>query len=256
MRLSEIQIIDIFKALSDPNRMQIFRLLLFSDRTNSELMEETGLRQNLLSHHLHILTDCDLIEVRRSIGDARRHYYTPQFSTVRATRDWWTTRTAPTAPTAPTALPVLPKRVRVLFLCFRNGARSFIAEALARENATEALIVESAGIETPTPDLEYGRMVLAEHQITLDGFEPKTYQALADQPFDYVVTVCDIVHERDLLAGFPDTMHVHWSLPDPMDAPDDAGRMAITRRIYDEITLRLANFVQQLTIAETDTDNT
>jgi ArsR family transcriptional regulator, arsenate/arsenite/antimonite-responsive transcriptional repressor / arsenate reductase (thioredoxin) len=247
MKLTESHVIEIFKALSDPNRMQIFQLLLLSDRTNSELMEATGLRQNLLSHHLNILTECGLIEMRRSIGDARRHYYTPQFHMVHACRDWWAVRSAP----ALSALPALQKPQRVLFLCLRNGARSFIAEALGRTIGSDMLIVDSAGIETPIPDLEYGLKVLAEHQINMDGFQPKTYEAVVGQTFDYVITVCDIVHEREIPAEFESATVIHWSLPDPLEIEsDDAARLAATHQLYDEIALRLANFVQQLALAE------
>lgn len=246
MKLTETQAIDIFKALSDPNRMQIFQLLLHSDRTNSELMDQTGLRQNLLSHHLNILTECGLIGVQRSIGDARRHYYTPEFRIVRAIRDWWADRTIPDI----SALPALKRPVRVLFLCRRNGARSFMAEALARKFAADALIVDSAGSEPFAPDEEIGRRILAEQGIVLDGFAPKAYQTLTNKSFDYIVSVCDIVHERDLPTEFPDATIVHWSLPDPLEPGDEAERLANTREVYDEIARRLANFVQQLVLIE------
>lgn len=247
MKLTETHVIDIFKALSDPNRMQIFTLLLLSDRTNSELMEATGLRQNLLSHHLNILTECGLIEMRRSIGDARRHYYTPQFDMVHACRNWWAARSAPPI----TALPALKNPRRVLFLCLRNGARSFMAEALAHHLAPDSLSAESAGIETPAPDLELGLQVLAEHNIQMDEFQPKTYDSLADHTFDYVITVCDIVHEREFPTDLGNATIIHWSLPDPLEiAHDNAGRLAGTRQLYDEIALRLANFVQQLALDE------
>ena len=87
--LSDDQVINVFKALADPNRLQVFELLLRSDRTNSELMEETGLRQNLLSHHLHILTEAGLIQMYQSVGDARRHYYSVDLPMIDTFGKWW-----------------------------------------------------------------------------------------------------------------------------------------------------------------------
>ncbi len=82
-------LIEIFKALADPNRLMLLELLLISDRTNSELMNATGLSQNLLSHHLNVLTEARLIYPQQSIGDARRRYFCPNLETVQECSGWW-----------------------------------------------------------------------------------------------------------------------------------------------------------------------
>ena len=129
--LSESQVIDIFKALADPNRLTLFRLLLASDLTNSELMDKTGLRQNLLSHHLNILVESGLVRVQRSIGDARRHYFSVNLEQAGQFAAWWERHGSCALDRRP-VLPALSHSRRVLFLCRRNSARSLMAEALAR----------------------------------------------------------------------------------------------------------------------------
>ena len=248
MKLSDQQAIEVFKALSDPNRLQLFQLLIESDRTNSEMMDATGLRQNLLSHHLNIMTEAGLIQVHRSVGDARRHYYSPRLEMATACRDWWVCN----SPTPGAELPALSRPRRVLFLCLRNGARSFMAEAIARHLAPDALIPSSAGIEdAEIPVVWIGQRVLEENGVPLYNFEPKTYDALDETEFDIVVTVCDIVHERELPQALVQKTMVHWSLEDPLDVADDeAGQLAVTRQLYDEIVLRLSFLVQRLATQE------
>ncbi len=246
--LSDTQVIDIFKALADPNRLQVFHLLLDTDLTNSELMDATGLRQNLLSHHLAILTDSLLVRAQRSIGDARRHYYAIDWQIATQFGDWWM-RQSP-AQTLP--LPALNLPRRVLFLCLRNTSRSLVAELLARLMAPDAIIPYSAGIYEPelTPALPPVMLqVMGEKGVSPDGLEAKSVQELdPNLRFDYVVTVCDIAHEHEGdYPTFPNAIHLHWSLRDPVLGVDDPQeQLQIARELYDEIYLRLIVFVQRL----------
>ncbi len=246
--LSEIQIIDILKALADPNRLRLFELLMRSDHTNSELMDQTGLRQNLLSHHLNILCASGLIRASQSIGDARRHYYSADLKTNRAFGEWWQQH----IPSEKLPLPTLKQPRRVLFLCLRNASRSMIAEAVARHVAPGALIPYSAGIEELVEALPPVTLrVMAEHQISLDGLMAKTYLALPDIEYDYLISVCDIVHESSI----PDTLkyqeYIHWSLHDPVEGiRGEAEQLQAARDLYDEIVMRLTYFVQCLAEAE------
>lgn len=250
MKLNEQRMIEIFKALSDPNRLQLFNLLIESDRTNSELMDETGLRQNLLSHHLTIMTDSGLIWAHRSIGDARRHYYSPRLDTIIACREWWVRNSPPSLD----ALPVLKHPRRILFLCLRNGARSFMAEAIARHLASASLIPYSAGIDhDEMPNVSIGQRVLQEHGVPLINFVPKLYDALDKLAYDAVITVCDIVHEREVPPELAHMPVMHWSLDDPFELSQDEGdRLDLMRSLYDEIVLRLSFFLHRLAMEEAD----
>ena len=248
MQLSDQQVIEIFKALSDPNRLHIFNLLLQSDRTNSELMDITGLRQNLLSHHLNIMTTCGLVRIHRSIGDARRHYYSPRLDTMRVCREWWAFH----SPRDDAKLPALKRPRRVLFLCRRNGIRSMLAEGLAHHMAPHSLIAFSAGIDQEhEPQLDLGMDLLAEHGITSFDFHVKSYEALLDVAFDYVITVCDIVHESNVLDKFEGAEFIHWSLPDPIEeGHTEEERRAIACEVFDTLKMRIGYFVQRLATEE------
>jgi arsenate reductase len=240
-------IIEIFKALADPHRLTLFELLLTSDRTNSELMNLTDLSQNLLSHHLSVLTDCGLIRVQQSIGDARRRYFCPELDTVHEFYQWWCRYN----PSAARPLPALKEPRQVLFLCQRNADRSLIAEALARHIAPGALIAYSAGIEALAKLPLLTSRILAEYNISVDGLVPKTYHELVHIHFDYVITVCDRVHEPPLPSEFTNAVHLHWSLHDPTEAAhDETGQWEAARRLYHQIEQRLAFFVQRLTAEE------
>jgi protein-tyrosine-phosphatase/DNA-binding HxlR family transcriptional regulator len=242
--LSEVEVVEIFKALADPNRLRLFELLLCSDQTNSELMDATGLRQNLLSHHLAMLHECGLIQEHQSYGgDARRHYYSVNLATARQIRVWWEDH----SPLDQEALPVLKRPRRVLFLCLENATRSLMAEVMARYHTSGALIPVSAGVHEPLSPLpEALWQVLAEHNLPTDSLVQKTYAALEDTAFDYVIVVCDIVHEGLVPPTFEGATYMHWSLSDPtLEAPDDPVRqLEVARRLYSELDLRLALFVQ------------
>jgi len=233
--------VEIFKALSDPNRLHLMELLLESDRTNSELMSEVGLSQNLLSHHLNVLTEAGLVTVQQSIGDARRRYYSPHMATLAACCQWWKQR----SPCIQT-LPTLHQPQRVLFLCAKNGARSLIAEALAHHMAPGSLVASSAGLAPSDGISPLVLQVLAEHLVRIH-----TYQALVNQPFDYVVTVCDTVHEHLSPETFTQARVVHWSLHDPAEEHGmESEQLETIHQLYHDIEQRLTVFVQRLAQAE------
>ena len=55
----------VFKALADPSRMEILRLLRKKDLTPSEILEHMNISQPTLSHHLDILKRANLIDGER-----------------------------------------------------------------------------------------------------------------------------------------------------------------------------------------------
>lgn len=248
---SDEALVEVFKALADPNRLRLFELLLISDRSNSELRAETGLSQNLLSHHLNVLFEADLVHAHQSIGDARRRYYSPHWDTLLTLHQWWHRH----SPLTVRPFPPLRHPRRVLFLCARNADRSMIAEALAHHLAPGALIPYSAGLKAVEVVSPLALRVLAEHDIPTAMLKPQTYRALSHIPFDYVITVCDRAHEPVLPRELRQAAHLHWSLRDPADedTDDDTAKLAAARTLYHEIELRLAFFVQRL-ISEEEAD--
>ena len=61
------------KALADETRQQIMRLCCCRELSVNEIVEQTGVSQPTVSHHLAILRDADLVSLRSA---GRQTYYT------------------------------------------------------------------------------------------------------------------------------------------------------------------------------------
>jgi ArsR family transcriptional regulator, arsenate/arsenite/antimonite-responsive transcriptional repressor len=55
----------VFKALSDPNRREVLRLLSRGERTAGELAEQFDMTKPSMSHHFAVLKEAELIRARR-----------------------------------------------------------------------------------------------------------------------------------------------------------------------------------------------
>jgi len=134
------------------------------------------------------------------------------------------------------------RRVRVLFLCTHNSARSQMAEGLLRKLGGDRVKAESAGTEvTRVHPLAIREM--ADREIDLGGHRSKHMNELLGQRFDYVVTVCDNAHEScPLFPGGPE--RIHWSIPDPSAVQgEEEVRAAAFRRAADELTTRIRDLL-------------
>jgi arsenate reductase (thioredoxin) len=130
---------------------------------------------------------------------------------------------------------------RVLILCTANSARSQMAEGLLRRLAGRRFEVHSAGTK---PGSVRGEAVkaMAEVGIDLSGHRSKSVDEYAEQPFDYVITVCD--NAKESCPVFPQaTERLHWPFDDPaaVDGPEDT-RLAAFRRVREQIATRLTEF--------------
>ena len=56
----------ILKALSDPNRLKILKILYCGDMGACEILKYFKFTQPTLSHHLKVLIDCGLVESRKN----------------------------------------------------------------------------------------------------------------------------------------------------------------------------------------------
>jgi arsenate reductase len=127
---------------------------------------------------------------------------------------------------------------RVLFLCTHNSARSQMAEGMLRNLAEGQFEVHSAGTEA-THVRPQAIKVMEEIGIDISGQESKTLEVYLDQPFDYVITVCDEANEA--CPFFPGAKNrLHWSFEDPSRADgSEEERLAVFRRVRDEIRERI-----------------
>ncbi len=63
------------KALANPKRLQILHLLMEGVHCNCELGDALDMAPNLISHHMSILRELDLVQVERDAVDARWVYF-------------------------------------------------------------------------------------------------------------------------------------------------------------------------------------
>lgn len=59
------EVVSIFKALSDENRIRILRMLRSGEKCACKLLEELNISQPTLSHHMKILCDAGLVAGRK-----------------------------------------------------------------------------------------------------------------------------------------------------------------------------------------------
>jgi arsenate reductase len=135
-------------------------------------------------------------------------------------------------------------RERVLFLCTHNSARSQMAEGFLRATAGERFEVESAGTEETRVN-PLAIRAMAEVGIDLGGHRSKTLDRFLDQPWDYVITVCNGANERCPI--FPRSVRrLHWGFEDPSRATgSDDERLQVFRRIRDEISGRIRGWLAE-----------
>ena len=76
---------DAFNAVAEPRRRQILDLLAQGERPVNDLVEIIGLAQPLVSKHLRVLREVDLVHVR---DEGRQRLYRLNAEPLRAIHDW------------------------------------------------------------------------------------------------------------------------------------------------------------------------
>lgn len=67
-----MDMVQMFKALGDPNRLRIVKMLSGGEKCACKLLEAFQITQPTLSHHMKILCDCGMVAARR---DGRWTHY-------------------------------------------------------------------------------------------------------------------------------------------------------------------------------------
>jgi protein-tyrosine-phosphatase/DNA-binding transcriptional ArsR family regulator len=207
-----------------PLRWRLLSELARSDRMVHELTGLVGEPQNLVSYHLGKLRDGRLVSARRSSADRRDAYYTVDLTRVSELLSATGGALHPGLRlTAPSRVSAGPGRVRILFLCTGNSARSQMAEALAIARSGGVVEAYSAGSHPKPMHPNAVRVMRDEHGLDLAAQVSKHLDVFVDQRFDWVISLCDRVREVcPEFPGHPET--IHWSIANPAagDADDDA----------------------------------
>jgi arsenate reductase (thioredoxin) len=137
----------------------------------------------------------------------------------------------------------MPDPIRVLFICTHNSARSQIAEALLGQYGGRDFFVRSAGTEATRVN-PFAVRVLDEVGIDWSNARSKVLTEYLDEPWDYVITVCD--RARQSCPVFPGQMNsLHWGLDDPSEVEGtDEEKLAAFRRTRMEVATRLRPFIE------------
>ncbi len=137
------------------------------------------------------------------------------------------------------------EKMKVLFVCIHNSARSQMAEELLRKLAGDRFEVESAGIE-PGKINPVVAEVLKELGIDLSG---KTTQAVLDlvkhgSLYNYVITVCDET-SAERCPVFPGkAQRLHWGFVDPSRFEGTwEEKLEKTRAVRDEIRRKIESWL-------------
>lgn len=139
--------------------------------------------------------------------------------------------------------------MKILFLCTGNSCRSQMAEGWARHLRGEQIEAYSAGIAAHGLN-ENAVRVMAEVGVDISDHRSKRVEELHNVDFDYVVTVCG--HASESCPVFPGkaTM-IHVGFDDPpqlaMDAETEEERLAVYRRVRDEIKAFVETLPKSLT---------
>ena len=124
-------------------------------------------------------------------------------------------------------------KIKVLFLCINNSARSQIAEGLLKSLYGEYYEVESAGTN-PTMVNPYAIEVLAEIGVDISECRSKSLNEFEGFEFDYVATVCGGEQRCPFFPG--GTNYIHQSFHDPAEIDgSNTDKTNAFRRTRDEI---------------------
>jgi ArsR family transcriptional regulator, arsenate/arsenite/antimonite-responsive transcriptional repressor / arsenate reductase (thioredoxin) len=246
------------RLAAHPLRWQLLGELATSDLRVRELVASLEQPQNLVSYHLRLLREAELVTRGRSSFDSRDTYYHLDLDRC---ADLLAATGAALHPALPSDRPGSPtppteRAPGVLFACTGNSARSPIAEALLRRRAGDSVEVTSAGSHPRWRIHPSVVRVLAEdYGVDVGRQETRHLNSTLGRRFDYVISLCDKV--REVCPEFPGhPRHIHWSIADPApgDSPARATEAAV-RRTAQDIDARIGHLLHVLYTTEKQEDH-
>jgi len=110
------------------------------------------------------------------------------------------------------------EKIKVLFLCTANAARSQMAAGIVRHDFGNRVETYSAGTN-PKGVSRLAIMVLDEINIDISGETSDPLVKYKDMDFDYVITLCDDANEK-CPVFFGGVNRLHMGFPDPPHSND------------------------------------
>jgi len=133
------------------------------------------------------------------------------------------------------------KKIKVLFLCTANAARSQMAAGIVKHDFSDRIETFSAG----TNPKEVSRLaikVLDEIGIDISSETSDHLDKYKDMRFDYVITLCDNANENcPVFFGGTKRLHMGFSDPPHSNDPTDENLRQF-RDVRDAIRYKMKNF--------------
>src|SRR3990172_8005576 len=124
---------------------------------------------------------------------------------------------------------------KILILCTGNSCRSQMAEGFLKA-FDDTLKVFSAGTNPSSRVHPKAVQAMQEAGIDISAGYPKDVEQFIDQPFDFVITVCDNARESCPVFTGKVKRRLHIGFDDPAEATGtDDEIYAVFRRVRDEI---------------------
>ena len=136
--------------------------------------------------------------------------------------------------------------MKILILCTGNSCRSQMAEGFLRSLDPRMEII-SAGTRPEKQVNPNAVKVMKELGIDISAHFPKHVNQFVNDPFDYVVTVCDSARETCPYFSGKVGKRVHIGFVDPADARGTAEEvLAEYRRVRDQIKAEFQAFYDSI----------
>ena len=137
------------------------------------------------------------------------------------------------------------EKIKVLFVCIHNSARSQIAEALLNHIAGNQFEASSAGLEKGKLN-PLAVKVMAEIGVDISKNQTKDVFDFYKNGnlFNYVVTVCDAANSERCPIFPSATKTLHWSFEDPSSfTGTEEEKLEKTRQVRNEISEEIRRFI-------------
>jgi arsenate reductase len=140
------------------------------------------------------------------------------------------------------------EKIKVLFVCVHNSARSQMAEAFVNNLVGDKYIAESAGIE-PGKLNPYVVKVMSEIGIDISSNRTKDVFEFvrAGKHFNFVITVCEreAAEKCPIFPGI--SKRLEWSFRDPSKLNGTEEEiLEQTRKIRDEIKFQVIKWIEEV----------
>ena len=137
------------------------------------------------------------------------------------------------------------EELKILVLCTGNSCRSQMTEGLLK-SFDSRLAVYSAGTNPSARVNPYAIRVMKEICIDISGGHPKNIGQFLDEPFDYVITVCDEADKNCPYFRGKVGKQIHIGFPDPAKATGTEEQiLAVFRKTRDDIRAKFQNVYEK-----------